>query len=328
MSLTAIILAAGKSTRMKSKRPKPLHEICGRPMLSYVLDACYGVGCKKVLVVIGHGKDEIIAGFGDDKRITWVEQTEQLGTGHAARSCVPHLKDETGDVFILTGDGPLIRSEVLKTLRDAHHDEKASASMATAILEDPTGYGRIIRDESGEFVEIIEQADATAEQRQIQEVFPSYYCLKVADFVAGVSKISNKNKKNEYYLTDIYAILRKAGKKVTAVQAVLPEDVLAVNDRMQQAEVDAIMQDRIQLQHRAAGVTIVSSASAYIESGVMIGTDTTIEPFTFIGAGASIGSECVIGPFACIPRESIVPDLSTVAGNASTESASLYGGRG
>jgi len=323
MSTTAIILAAGKSTRMKSKRPKPLHEICGKPMLSYVLEACYGAGCKKVLVVIGHGKDEVIAQFGDDKRITWVEQTEQLGTGHAARVCVPHLKDEKGDVFILAGDGPLIRAEVLKTLLHAHRDEKADASMATAILDDPTGYGRIVRDANGEFVEIIEQADATPEQREIQEVFPSYYCVKAPELVWAVSKLTNKNKKNEYYLTDIYGLLRQASKKVTAVQAVTAEDVLAVNDRMQQAEVDAIMQDRIQRLLRESGVTIVSSAGSYIESGVTIGSDTTIQPFTFIGAGASIGSGCVIGPFAAVPRESIVPDHSTVAGNATTEAALL-----
>ncbi len=328
MSLTAIILAAGKSTRMKSSRPKPLHEICGRPMLSYVLEACYGVGCKKVLVVIGHGKDEIIARFGDDKRITWVEQTEQLGTGHAARVCVPHLKDEAGDVFILAGDGPLIRSEVLRTLLHAHHDDKAAASMATAVLEDPTGYGRIIRDENGDFLEIIEQADATPEQREIQEVFPSYYCIRAQELVSAVGKISNKNKKNEYYLTDLYAIIRQSGKKVTAVQAVLPEDVLAVNDRMQQAEVDAIMQDRIQRQLRENGVTIVSSAGVYVESGASVGSDTVIHPFSFIGRGTSIGEGCVIGPFGCIPRDSIVTDGSTVAGNVSTEAALLNGGRG
>ncbi len=328
MSLTAIILAAGKSTRMKSKKPKPLHEICGRPMLSYVLDACYGVGCKKVLVVIGHGKDEVIAQFGDDKRITWVEQTEQLGTGHAARVCVPLLKDETGDVFMLTGDGPLIRSEVLRTLLHAHHDDKAAASMATAVLEDPTGYGRIIRNENGDFVEIIEQADATPEQREIQEVFPSYYCVKVQELISAVGKITNKNKKNEYYLTDLYSIIRKAGKKVTAVQAVLPEDVLAVNDRIQQAEVDAIMQDRIQRQLRENGVTIVSSAGVYVESGASVGSDTVIQPFSFIGRGTSIGQGCVIGPFGCIPRGSIVTDGSTVAGNVSTEAALLNSGRG
>src|SRR3954466_7499389 len=146
MSLTAVILAAGKSTRMKSKRSKVLHEVCGKPMLDFVLQACFGAGCHKVMVVVGHGKDEVIAQYGHDKRITWVEQTEQLGTGHAARMCESHLTQHHGDVFILAGDGPLIRAQVLKSLRQAHHDDHADASMATAMLDDPTGYGRIIRD--------------------------------------------------------------------------------------------------------------------------------------------------------------------------------------
>src|SRR3954447_21311247 len=150
MSTTAIILAAGRSTRMKSKRPKALHEICGKPMLQFVLDACYDAGCTRILLVVGHGKDEVVAHFEGDKRIEWVEQAEQLGTGHAARVCEPHLRQEHGDVFILTGDGPLIRGEVLRTLHQAHRDDHAAASMATAVLDDPTGYGRVIRDENGE----------------------------------------------------------------------------------------------------------------------------------------------------------------------------------
>jgi bifunctional UDP-N-acetylglucosamine pyrophosphorylase/glucosamine-1-phosphate N-acetyltransferase len=315
MSTTAIILAAGKSTRMKSKRPKALHEICGKPMLEWVLDACYGAGVKKILLVVGHAKDEIIARFDGDKRIIWVEQTEQLGTGHAARMCVPHLKDEHGDVFILTGDGPLIRDEVLRTLHNAHREDKAAGSMATAVLEDPTGYGRIIRDEAGEFVEIIEQADATPEQREIKEVFPSYYCVKAQELVAVLAKLKNHNKKSEYYLTDIFGIMRSEGKKVTAVQAVTQEDVLAVNDRLQQAEVDAVMQERIQAALRKTGVTIVSPHHTYIEADVKIGQDTVVQPFTFIGRGTSIGSDCVIGPFACLPCESIVPDDSSIVGN-------------
>ena len=147
MSLNAIILAAGKSTRMKSRRPKVLHEVCGKPMLDFVLQACYGAGCQRVIVVVGHGKDEVMATFAHDERIDWVEQTEQLGTGHAARMCEKELKKQPGDdVFILAGDGPLIRAEVLRTLLNAHREEKAEASMATAVLEDPTGYGRIVRD--------------------------------------------------------------------------------------------------------------------------------------------------------------------------------------
>ena len=323
MSSTAIILAAGKSTRMKSKRAKPLHEICGKPMLQYVLDACYEAGCNRVLVVVGYGKDEVIAQFGHDQRIVWVEQTEQLGTGHAARMCEQHLGDFHGDVFILAGDGPLIRGEVLRTLHNAHREEHAAASMATAILDDPTGYGRVVRDANGQFVEIVEQIDCTPQQREIREVFPSYYCVKAPELLFALSKLKNENKKGEYYLTDIYAILRNAGKKVVAVQAVTAEDVLAVNSRDQQAQVDAIMQDRIQRQVIQSGVTIVSGMNTYIEAGVTIGADTTIHPFSFIGRDSSIGPECTIGPFASIPRESLVPGGCVVAGNPSSETATL-----
>jgi bifunctional UDP-N-acetylglucosamine pyrophosphorylase/glucosamine-1-phosphate N-acetyltransferase len=323
MSSTAIILAAGKSTRMKSRRPKPLHPICGKPMLQYVLDACYEAGCHRVLVVIGYGKEEILAQFGGDKRITWVEQTEQLGTGHAARTCEPHLKDFHGDVFILAGDGPLIRGEVLRTLHNVHREEHAAGSMATAVLDDPTGYGRVVRDEKGQFLEIVEQIDCTPEQREIREVFPSYYCVKADELLFALARVKNENKKHEYYLTDLYAILRQAGKKVVAVQAVTAEDTLAVNDREQQAQVDAIMQDRIQRRFRANGVSIVSGVNVYIESGVRMGPDTTIHPHTFIGRDSSIGSECVIGPFATLPRESIVPEGSIIAGNISVETAKL-----
>lgn len=327
MSLTAIILAAGKSTRMKSKLPKPLHPICGRPMLAYILNACYDAGCTRALVVVGFGKDEVIAQFGDDKRIHWIEQTEQLGTGHAVRMCEAELKKTHGDVFILAGDGPLIRAQVLRTLLDAHRQERAAASMATAVLDDPTGYGRIARDERGEFVEIVEQIDCTPEQREIREVFPSYYCVKSDELLWAVGQLTNtSNKKGEYYLTDIYSHLSRAGKKVLAVQAVSAEDVLSINTRQQQADVDAIMQDRIQRRYRESGVSIVSPANTYIEDGANIGPDTTLHPFTFVGRDASIGPECVIGPMAIVPRESIVPEGTTIAGNITQETALLQAG--
>lgn len=320
MSSVAIILAAGKSTRMKSRRPKPLHEICGKPMLHYVLDACYGAGCNHVLVVVGHGKDEVISQFEGDRRIVWIEQTEQLGTGHAARMCEPWLREHNkGDVFILAGDGPLIRAEVLRTLQHAHHEDHAAASMATAILEDPTGYGRVIRDGEGNFLEIVEQIDCTPEQRDIREVFPSYYCVRNEELLFALSKLKNENKKGEYYLTDVYGILRASGKKVLAVQAVSAEDVLSVNSRDQQAQVDAIMQDRIQRQILQGGATIVSGVNTYIEAGVSVGTDTVIEPFTYIGRDSSIGPDCVIGPFASVPSESVVPERSVLAGHVSSE---------
>jgi bifunctional UDP-N-acetylglucosamine pyrophosphorylase/glucosamine-1-phosphate N-acetyltransferase len=326
MSLTAVILAAGKSTRMKSKKPKALHEICGRPMVDYILRACYEAGVTRIIMVVGHGKEDVIDRFGHDERITFVEQTEQLGTGHAVRVCVPELKKVQGNVFIIAGDTPLVRGEVLSTLLQQHRFEDANASMATAVLDDPTGYGRIVRDAEGNFVEIVEQLDATPEQREIREVFPSYYCLKVEDLLYALSQLKNENKKSEYYLTDIYGILRSAGKKVVAVQAATYEDVLAPNTREQLAEADQVMQERIQRHLRGNGVSIVSPVNTYIEFGATIGADTVLQPFTFIGRDASVGQDCCIGPFASVPREAIVPENTTFSGNISYDSTMLSQG--
>jgi len=320
--MTAVILAAGKSTRMKSKRVKVLHEVCGRPMLEYVVRACYEAGVTRIIMVVGHGKDDVITQFGDDRRISFVEQNPQLGTGHAVMVCRDELKKVHGDVLIMVGDGPLVRAEVLRKLHQAHVEQKADASMATATMDNPFGYGRIYRDASGEFVAIVEEIDCTPEQRQIREVFPSYYCVKVDQLIHALGKLDNKNRKNEYYLTDIFAILRREGKKITALQAVAPEDIMGVNDRRQLAEIDQVMQDRIQRQLLESGVTIVNRALTYIESGVSVGQDTVIQPFTFVGRDTTIGADCVIGPFARIPRESVVPEGITIMGHP-TQDAEL-----
>jgi bifunctional UDP-N-acetylglucosamine pyrophosphorylase/glucosamine-1-phosphate N-acetyltransferase len=323
MSLTAIILAAGKSTRMKTRRPKALLEVCGKPMLHYILRACYGAGCEKILLVVGHGKDEVTDAFKADKRIHFVEQTEPLGTGHAARMCEPLLKKSHGDVFILAGDVPLVQSDVLTTLHRAHKDYHAHASMATAVLEDPTGYGRVVRDENGDFVKIVEQVDCTPQQREIREVFPSYYCVKTDDLLWSLANLKNENKKHEYYLTDIYGLLRNAGKKVVAVQAATYEDVLAPNTRQMLTDADEVMQARIQRHLLESGVTIVAPSTTYIEDGVSMGRDTILQPFTFVGRDTSIGPDCCIGPFACVPRESIVPEGSTISGNIAEHTTML-----
>jgi bifunctional UDP-N-acetylglucosamine pyrophosphorylase/glucosamine-1-phosphate N-acetyltransferase len=323
MSSTAVILAAGKSTRMKSRKPKVLHEVCGKPLLHYVLEAAFGAGCDRAIVVVGFGKEQVQAAFVHERRIDWVEQTEQLGTGHAVRVCEAELRKHKGDIFILAGDGPLVRADNLRTLRHAHHEEKAAASLATAVVDDPTGYGRIVRDSKGEFLEIVEHLDATPEQQKIREVNPSIYCAKVDDLLFALANLKNENKKGEYYLTDIFGILRNAGKKTTAVQAVSAEDVLSINSRDQQAQVDAILQDRIQRGHRINGVSINCAENVYIESGATIGPDTVIHPFSFIGRDASIGFECTIGPFGMVPRTGIVPERAVIAGNATPETSNL-----
>jgi bifunctional UDP-N-acetylglucosamine pyrophosphorylase / glucosamine-1-phosphate N-acetyltransferase len=321
MSVSAIILAAGRSTRMKSKQPKPLHEICGKPMLTYIFEACFGAGCDRVYAVVGHGKEKIIATFGQDKRIHWVEQAEQLGTGHAAKMCEPEIKKHGGDVLILAGDTPLIRGEILTSLLAAHRQDRAAASMATAMLDDPTGYGRIERNAAGEFVRIIEQADCNPAQREIREVYPSLCCVKSQELIWALARLTNDNKKGEYYLTDIFGLLKKADKKITAVQAATAEDIIAPNTRQQLAEADAVMQDRIHRSLRDGGVTIVSDNNTYVEAGTAIGQDTVIQPFTFIGREASIGAECVIGPFASVPREAIVPERTVMSGNVFHQAA-------
>lgn len=321
MSLMAIILAAGKSTRMKSRRPKPLMEVCGRPMLHYILRACFDAGCARALVVVGFGREEIIAHFGGDRRITFVEQAQQLGTGDAARCCEPQLREHHGDVIILTADLPLVRAESLRTLYQAHRDERAAGTMGTAVVDDPTGYGRVIRDAAGEFVEIVEEIDCTPQQRAIREVFPSFYCVRSQDLLWALGRLTNDNRKGEYYLVDIYKHLRLDGRRVLALQVLAPDDVVAPNSRHELSLADAVMQKRIQRLHRCAGVTIVSSATTYIEDGAKIGMDTTVRPFTFIGRDASIGPDCVIGPFAVVPREGIVPEGTTLAGNAAVPAA-------
>ncbi len=325
MSLSAIILAAGKSTRMKSALPKPLHEICGRPMLSYILDAAFAAGVEKALVVVGYGKDAIINRFGDDPRIEFIEQAQQLGTGHAAKVCVPSIERmglDRQDVLILAGDVPLIRLEVLAQLVQAHRESGADASMATAELAEPFGYGRIIRDAAGEFVEIVEQADATAEQAAITEVFPSLYCVKAEKLVELLGRLKNDNAKKEYYLTDIFGLCRAGGGKVLARKCIQGQDILAPNTRAQLAEADGVMQGRIIAALLESGVSVISPQMTYVEAGVSIGSDSKLLPFTFIGAGASIGSACTIGPFAHVARDAVVKDGTSLAGNTDTAAMS------
>ncbi len=213
MSLSAIILAAGKATRMKSDRVKVLHEICGRPMLSYVIDACRAVGVSKLFLVIGHDRQRVIDTYRDANDITWVVQEEQKGTGHAVLVCQPAMQSagvltDADHVFVLGGDGPLIRGETLQALADKHTTTGAAVTLATSMLENPAGYGRIVRDGAGNVVGIVEHNDATPEQRGIREVNPTYWMFRTAELFSALAQVKPNNKKGEYYLTDTLAILR------------------------------------------------------------------------------------------------------------------------
>lgn len=236
----AVILAAGKGTRMKSDLPKVLHPVLDRPMLAYVFDACRAAGVETIYAVIGHGAEQVKTAFADAEDVVWVLQAEQNGTGHAVLCCAEHLADVQAETLVLCGDGPLIRSQTLKTLLDTHAAEAAAVTLATTILEDPTGYGRIDRDAQGAIQGIVEHNDCTPEQLVIQEVNPSYYCFDNARLFQVLQRVKPNNAKHEIYLTDAVRLTIEDGRKVVAVTAVAPEEALSINSVEQLAEVEAI----------------------------------------------------------------------------------------
>jgi len=291
-------LAAGVSSRMNTMMPKVLHEVCGRPMLAYVLDACRDVGVKKIYVVVGFSAEQVRERFDGAGDIEWVVQKERLGTAHAVLCCKEQLANFGGQTLVLCGDGPLIRSATLETLIEKHEAEQSAATLATAVLPDPTGYGRIIRDAYGNMQGIIEHSDCTKEQVAIREVNPSYYLFNNKVLFEALERVKPDNVKKEYYLTDAIAGLIRTGHKVVAVTAVLPEEAMGVNSRRQLSEASKIMQRRIQQTLMENGVTIVDPDNTWIDARAKIGQDTVIEPFTYIHGVVEIGQNCRIGPFA------------------------------
>lgn len=294
----AIILAAGKSTRMVTDMPKVLHEVCGRPMLAYVLDACRAAGIEKLYVVVGYRKDDIIAAFGDQPDITFVEQAEQKGTGHAAMVCQEAVGEFEGDVVVIAGDMPLLRSDTLELLIKTHKSHNSAVTLATAVLEEPAGYGRIIRDQYGNLEGIVEEADCSPSQKEIKEVNPSYYCFDRRLLFEALADVRPDNVKGEYYITDALHILVSRGHRAMAITAVAAEDAMGINSRQDLAEVGRVMQNRIQRALMQGGVTIVDPPNTWIDVRAEIGQDAIIYPFTYIHGRVRIGRNCSVGPFA------------------------------
>jgi bifunctional UDP-N-acetylglucosamine pyrophosphorylase/glucosamine-1-phosphate N-acetyltransferase len=244
-NLRAIILAAGKGERMGSDLPKVMHPVAGKPIVQWVVDACHEVGVQQITVVVGYGADVVRAALDGQPGLTFVEQNDQLGTGHAvdmARSDFAHTPAAT--TFVLCGDGPLIRASTLRALLETHLTSSAAGTLATAIIPDPTGYGRIIRNSGGDFQRIIEHKDATDEQREIAEVNPSYYCFNSEKLFEQLARISNDNAGGEYYLTDVFQLMLDVGEHVGVVDAVPPEDVLSINTMSDLQEVEHFLLDR------------------------------------------------------------------------------------
>ena len=308
----AIVLAAGKSTRMKGDLPKVLHEVCGKPMLAYVLSACRLAGVDRLLVVVGYGKEKVQKRFEGEKNLEWIEQAAQKGTGHAVGCCRKALEGFDGSVLVIAGDMPLVQREPLAKLLEVRERTGDAVTIATTMLEAADGYGRITRDDEGKIEAIVEHDDCSSEQLKIREVNPSYYCFDSKRLFPALEKLKPERSKGELYLTDLIKVFRKTGQGASAVVDVPAEDAMGVNSRLDLAQVGRVVQDRIQLGAMSDGVTIVDPDNTWIESDATIGKDTVVYPFSMIRTGAIIGNDCRIGPFACVSAGETVPDGTVV----------------
>lgn len=297
---TSVILAAGMGTRMKSKMPKVLHKVCGKPLSKWVIDASKAAGAYKVCAVVGHKAETVKEVLGDV--CEFALQAEQKGTGHAVMQAIDVIKNSKGEVVILNGDTPLITAETINKAIEYHKNNGNQATVITAILDDATGYGRIVRDNDGSVLKIVEQKDASEEEKKINEVNSGMYVFDAQSLVYALDKITPNNAQGEYYLTDTLEILLSAGKKIGGYAISDNDEIRGINDRVQLNEAEKIMQKRINEYHMRNGVTMRNPESVYIEDGVEIGNDTEICQNVTIKSGTKIGSDCVIGSGSMLDR--------------------------
>lgn len=297
---TSVILAAGMGTRMKSKMPKVLHKVCGKPLSKWVIDASKAAGSDKVCAVVGHKAETVKEVLGDV--CEFALQAEQKGTGHAVMQAIDVIKNSKGEVVILNGDTPLITAETINKAIEYHKNNGNQATVITAILDDATGYGRIVRDNDGSVLKIVEQKDASEEEKKINEVNSGMYVFDAQSLVYALDKITPNNAQGEYYLTDTLEILLSAGKKIGGYAISDNDEIRGINDRVQLNEAENIMQKRINEYHMRNGVTMRNPESVYIEDGVEIGNDTEICQNVTIKSGTKIGSDCVIGSGSMLDR--------------------------
>ena len=293
-NLMAVVLAAGEGKRMKSKGSKVLHKVCGKPLIEWVYRSIEDAGVKDCVAVVGHKAEQVMECMGD--RFKYAMQLEQLGTGHAVMQAGSYLEGKDGYVLVLCGDTPLVSSgTILETIK--FHEEKSnSATVITAKLPDPSGYGRIVRDAAGNVLKIVEHRDATEEERSITEVNSGMYCFNIKDLLLSLAELNDKNSQGEYYLTDTLEILISKGKKVGAVLIGNPEEITGINDRAQLAEAAGLMRKKIVGGLMKSGVTMIDPDSVYIDGEVKIGIDSIVYPGAVLEGETVIGENCIIGP--------------------------------
>ena len=292
MKTKALVLAAGQGTRMKSSESKVLHKVLGKSLVEYSILAAQGVGVEEVCLIVGHKAEDVQKKLGDS--VSYAFQKEQLGTGHAVMQALDFIEDAK-EVIVLCGDTPLITKETLQTMLDFHREKQNAITVLSTHMDDPTGYGRIVRDEKGNLLRIVEQRDASEEEKQITEINGGMYTFDGQLLKHALSKLNNNNVQGEYYLTDTIEILLNEGHRVDAIATSESDDIAGVNSRVQLASVTQVMKRRINEKHMANGVTFIDPENTYIEADVTIGKDTIIEPGCMIQGTTVIGEGCRIG---------------------------------
>jgi len=290
----AVILAAGEGKRMKSKKSKVLHKVCGMTLIDWVYNSVKNAGVNETVVVVGHKAEDVKESMGD--KVLYAHQDKQLGTGHAVMQAKEYFSGKEGQVLVLCGDTPLITSETVSKTFEIHSRNNNSATIITAELENPSGYGRIVRDENNNVMKIVEDRDATEVEKEIREINSGMYCFNIKDLESALGELDNNNSQGEYYLTDTIEILIKKGLKVGAVKVDDSSEILGINDRIQLSKANEIMRKRILSNHMKNGVTIIDPSNTYIDADVSIGMDTVIYPGSMIEGRTEIGEDCIIGP--------------------------------
>lgn len=298
-NVAAVILAAGKSTRMKSKTPKALHPLLGKPLLRFAVEAAQAAGAERTIIVVGHQSETVRASMGED--FEYVLQADQKGTGHAVQMAEALLSDWTGPILVLPGDAPLVSGYLLQQLVEHHVTRGASATLLTAVLDDAGAYGRIVRDPiSNQVRAIVEAKDATPDQLKIGEIGTSVYAFDGRKLFETLRQVQPNNNQGEYYLTDVIGLLASRSEIVEAVISPDPDIVRGVNTRVELSELTLLLRERIHRAHQLSGVTIIDPFSTFIDASVKIGQDTVIHPFTILSGVTDIGEDCEIGPGARI----------------------------
>jgi bifunctional UDP-N-acetylglucosamine pyrophosphorylase/glucosamine-1-phosphate N-acetyltransferase len=288
----AVILAAGRGTRMKSALPKVLHPLCGRPMLAYVIETLRRAGARRVLVVVGRDVERVRAAIGND--VEYVVQARPLGTGHALRQALPGLRGYAL-AYVVHGDMPLVSAATLRALRQALRGP-AAAALATRVVEHTHGFGRVVRDPAGRFLRIVEEKDATPEEAAIREVNAGFYCVRVAEVRETLRDVRPSNRQGEYYLPDAVNLLAARGREVAAVEVADPEEMLGVNTRAELADAERVVRRRILSRLMDSGVTVIDPPTTIVHEGVRVGRDTVLHPFTILTGRTAVGPSCEIGP--------------------------------